>query len=368
MLPISKPFISNLEIELVTEAVQSGWVSSLGHYIEQFERDFGIFCGVVYALTVSNGTVGLHLALATLGIKEGAEVIVPDLTFVATANAVRMSGAIPIPVDVDRSTYCISISAIEAAITPNTRAIVPVHLYGYPANMPEILKLAYDNNLLVIEDAAEAHGASIGCRFVGSFGDFGVFSFYGNKILTTGEGGMLTTNNYEHFKRARHLRDHAMSKEKRYWHTELGYNYRMTNLQAALGVAQLQQVEQFLRERRQILDQYRNRLEQHGIECNPKGCDEVNPVNWITCAVLPNASRIVRDKVILMMAEAGVDSRPFFYPLSDLPMYESAPNPVSQILSSTGINLPTYIGITPDEIDIVSTALLNACINCGLMQ
>ena len=368
MIPISKPFLSNLELEFVSEAVQSGWVSSLGRYIEQFESGFAAFCGVKYALTVSNGTVGLHLALATLGIKEGDEVIVPDLTFAATANAVRMTGAIPIPVDVERDSYCISVSAIEAAITPNTRAIIPVHLYGYPANMPDILRLATARSLLVIEDAAEAHGASIGGRVVGSFGDFGVFSFYGNKILTTGEGGMLTTNNYELFKRARHLRDHAMSKEKRYWHTELGYNYRMTNLQAALGVAQLQQVEQFLAERSQILDQYRNRLEQHGIECNPYGGEGIKPVNWITCAVLPNASRIVRDKVIFLMAESGVDSRPFFYPLSDLPMYESVPNPVSQILSSTGINLPTYIGITPDDIDIASTALLNACISCGLVQ
>jgi len=219
MIPVSKPYLSRREIDYVNNALQSGWVSSLGEYIERFESEFANFCGANYALTVANGTVGLHLALVGLNVAVGDEVIIPDLTFVATANAVRMANANPVMVDVCRDTYCIDPEKIASAITERTRAIIPVHLYGHPANMKAILEVAQRYDLKVIEDAAEAHGASINGQRVGGIGDCGVFSFYGNKIITTGEGGMIVTNDHELYQRLKFLRDHAMSKEIRYWHT-----------------------------------------------------------------------------------------------------------------------------------------------------
>jgi perosamine synthetase len=358
MIPVSQPKLSRREIDYVMDAVQSGWVSSLGAYIDIFEHKFAEFCGTRYAVSVCNGTVGLHLALEVLGIGEGDEVIVPDLTFVATANAVRMARGVPVMVDVRRDTYCIDPEQIVRAITPRTRAIIPVHLYGHPANMPLIMQIAREHNLRVIEDAAEAHGAAIGGTRVGAFGDCGVFSFYGNKIITSGEGGMITTNDADFYARARLLRDHAMSKEIRYWHTELGYNYRITNLQAALGAAQLEQIGEFLAFRKNLLARYREMLAPHGIECNPGVA--ADPVNWMVCAVVEGLDRNRRDGIIAAMRGRGVEARPFFFPMSMLPMYERRDNPVSYQLSECGFNLPTFVGMTDEQVSIACDAFLSA--------
>jgi perosamine synthetase len=361
VIPISQPKISQLEIDYVTDAVKSGWVSSLGRYVTKFEEDFAAFCGTRYALSVCNGTVGLHLALETLGIGAGDEVIVPDLTFVATANAVVTAGATPVMVDVRRDTYCVDPACIAAAITSRTRAVIPVHLYGHPADMPAIEALGAKHRLQVIEDAAEAHGAAIAGRRVGSFGACGVFSFYGNKIITSGEGGMITTNDVKLYEKARYLRDHAMSKETRYWHTEVGYNYRMTNIQAALGLAQLEQIDDFIRQRADLLAMYRHGLEGQGIECNPSV--DAGPVNWISCAVVEGLDRGQRDAVIESMRARGVDSRPFFFPMSTLPMYAPASGaragtPVTHQLSKSGFNLPTFVGMTEDQVSEVCSTFL----------
>ena len=358
MIPVSQPKLSQLEIDYVTDAIKSGWVSSLGAYIDSFEKKFAEYCGTQYAVSVCNGTVGLHLALKVLGIGEGDEVIVPDLTFVATANAVVTAGGIPVMVDVCRDTYCIDPAEIIKAITPKTRAIVPVHLYGHPANMPVILEIAREHNLYVIEDAAEAHGASIDKVRVGAFGDCGVFSFYGNKIITSGEGGMITTNDFDFYTKARLLRDHAMSKEIRYWHTEVGYNYRITNLQAALGLAQLEQIDGFLKFRNDLLIQYKEKLEPRGVECNPS--INADPVNWMVCAVVDGLDRKRRDFVIGYMRELGVDARPFFFPMSMLPMYSPRDTPVSCKLSECGFNLPTFVGMTESQVSKTCTAFLSA--------
>ena len=363
MIPVSRPSISDAELELVTDAVRSGWVSSLGVYLDKFERSFADYCGVEHAISVSNGTVGLHLALCALGIGPGDEVIVPDLTFVASANAVRTAGATPVIVDVCRDTYCIDPAAVENAITGKTKAIMPVHLYGHPADMQKILQIAQSRGLKVIEDAAEAHGASIGSSKAGAFGDCGVFSFYGNKIITTGEGGMITTNDSALEARVRLLRDHAMSKETRYWHTEVGFNYRMTNLQAALGLAQMRQIDQFLAARSKLLTLYKHRLEPHGIELNPNvGC---NPVVWLVTAILPGVTREKRDQIISDMHQHGVDTRPFFYPLTMLPMYQAEANPVAHALSKSGLNLPTFVGMTEDQVETVCETLLRAVDRCS---
>ncbi|HEX6063912.1 MAG TPA: DegT/DnrJ/EryC1/StrS family aminotransferase [Longimicrobiales bacterium] len=357
MIPVSRPSLSPEDIQSVTDAVASGWVSSLGPHLERFEREFAEFCGVKHSVSTSNGTVALHLALKVLNIGAGDEVIVPDLTFVATANAVMLAGATPVIADVRASDWCIDPDAVERLISPRTRAIMPVHLYGHPCDMAALRAIAARHGLAIIEDAAEAHGAEYdGCR-VGSLGDCGTFSFYGNKIITTGEGGMLTTNSDAIAERARFLRDHGMSKELRYWHTEVAYNYRMTNLQAALGASQLARIAEFLEQRDRILESYRRQLEPAGITMNPVSAT-VRPVNWITCALVPDITREQRDLIIAGLKEDGIDTRPFFYPLTALPMYAREGNTVAHDLSARGINLPTYPGLEDADITHIADALL----------
>jgi len=359
LIPISKPSLGSLENSLVLDALQSGWISSKGPYIEQFEEAFAEYCGTRHCIAVANGTVGLHLALAVFGITSGDEVIVPDLTFVATASAVRYTGATPVFADIDPDTWCLDPADIAKKLTKRTKAIIPVHLYGHPAPMREINELAKKNGLIVVEDAAEAHGAEYHGKRVGALGDVGVFSFYGNKIITTGEGGALTTDSDEWAERAKFLRDHAMDRNIRYWHTDVGFNYRMTNIQAAIGVAQLRQIEPFINERREILEHYRRHLRHTHFRLNPE-TEGMRPVNWMTSVYADSLTRATRDELLAKLHSVGVDSRPFFYPITALPMYEGGPNPVSARVSSGGLNLPTYIGLTGSDIAQVCTSLISA--------
>ena len=358
--PISQPSIGEKEIAYVTDAVASGWVSSIGKYIEQFEKMFAAFCGTEHAVATSNGTTALHLALVCMGVKAGDEVIVPDLTFVATANAVQYTGASVVTVDVDPRTLCIDVDAIRRAITPRTRAIIPVHLYGHPANMPGIMALARESGIAVIEDAAEAHGAEIHGRRVGSIGDLGVFSFYGNKVVTSGEGGMITTNDRELYAKARFLRDHAMSQERRYWHTEVGYNYRMTNLQAALAVAQMERIDDFIAKRRQIMGWYREELGAEPklrLNHDEAGCD---CVYWMVCLEVDGLTDGPRAQLMKRLREMGVDSRPYFYPVSDMPMYKAADTPVAHAVSVKGMNLPSYVDLSRGDVAEIGAAVRRA--------
>jgi perosamine synthetase len=347
-------------MEYVADAVASGWVSSLGKYIEAFEKAFATFCGSTYALAVSNGTTALHLALVSMGIRATDEIIIPDLTFVATANAVSFTGARVVPVDIEADTLCIDCDAIRKAITKHTRLIMPVHLYGHPAKMDEICEIAREHNLLVLEDAAEAHGAKYLGRPVGSLGDCGVFSFYGNKIITSGEGGMLTTNSKQLHDRAKLLRDHAMGSERRYWHTEVGYNYRMTNLQAALGLAQLERIDAILEHRRQLMGWYREELRNVSrVRLNNEPAGSRN-VYWMICLEIPGMDYPQRDRLIGLLKEHGVDSRPYFYPVSELPMYERAITPIAHAASASGINLPTYFDLTKADVAVIARAVREA--------
>jgi perosamine synthetase len=352
-IPISKPSIGENEIEYVTDAVRSGWVSSLGKYIDMFEEKFANYCGTKYAVATSNGTTALHLTLVSLGITSEDEVIIPDFTFVATGSAVKYIGAKPVTVDIDEDTLCISSDAIKKAITPKTKAIIPVHLYGHPANMLEINKIAQEHKLFVIEDAAEAHGAEVSGSRVGGLGDAGVFSFYGNKIITSGEGGMVTTNDEELYNKMRYLRDHAMSKEKRYWHTELGFNYRMTNLQAALGVAQFERLDEILAKKKEVFKWYKENLSDVEAITLNKQKSWARNVYWMVCLEIDGYTEIKRDRFIKNLKSQNIDSRPYFFPLSDMPIYDEAVTPVTHKVYQRGINLPSYFDISREQVNYV---------------
>jgi perosamine synthetase len=361
-IPVSAPVIGAREIEYVTDAVRSGWVSSIGPYVERFEQAFAAYLGVEHAIAVSNGTVGLHLALHSLGIGPGDEVLVPDMTFVATANTVLQTGARPVFVDVDPETWCMDPEAARRAITSETRAIVPVHLFGHPADMDDLLLLAVKNNLQVVEDAAEAHGAEIAGRKVGGIGRLGVFSFYGNKIITTGEGGMVVTNDDELADRLRYLKDHGMSPERRYYHTELAFNYRLTNLQAALGLAQLEQIEDFIARKRAIFKQYAQILSGiPGAQLNVEQPGMRN-VFWMISLVLGEQITLDREELGARLRAHSIDWRPFFVPMHTLPHLadyravgrEGPGCPVSDRLARRGLCLPSGCNLDPEEVQYVA--------------
>ena len=322
MIPVAEPFLGKEELNNVIDAVKSGWISSRGNYIPRFESEFAAYCGTRYGVATANGTVALHLSLAALEIGEGDEVIVPTLTFIATANAVRYTGAKPVFVDAHPNYWCLDPERIEAAITARTKAIIPVHLYGHPCDMNKIMTIAEKHKLLIIEDAAEAHGAEYQNKKVGSFGTVGCFSFFGNKIITTGEGGMCLTDNKELANKMSLLRDHGMNPNKKYWHDVTGFNYRMTNIQAAIGTAQFQKIDEFLSKKRQIVSWYAENLKNvQGISLQPQ-LDWAKCVCWMYSVLIEDDFGMSRDSVIEYMAKEGIETRPLFYPLTTMPPYK----------------------------------------------
>ncbi|MBI3456097.1 MAG: DegT/DnrJ/EryC1/StrS family aminotransferase [Candidatus Rokubacteria bacterium] len=358
MIPVFAPWLSENVRRYVLDCVESGWISSLGEYVGRFEREFARFCEARHAVATANGTTALHLALATLGIGPGDEVLVPDLTFVATANVVHYTGATPVFVDADPATWTLDPDDARRKVTARTRAIIPVHVYGHPADLDPLLALAEARGLEVVEDAAEAHGARYKGRRVGALGRIGAFSFYGNKIITTGEGGMVVTNDPALAERAAFLRDHAMDPKRRYYHPEVGFNYRMTNIQAAIGCAQLEQAEAILDRRKAIAAAYEAGLAGIPGLTGPPAAPWAENVYWMYSVLIGPAFGRDRDAVREGLRARGVDSRPFFVPLHELPPYRSdAPFPVATALSRTGINLPSGTGLTPEEIATVCRAL-----------
>src|SRR5260370_12394380 len=363
-IPISQPSIGARERELVLDAVDSGWVSSIGKYIDEFETVFGRYCVTEFALTVSTGTTGLKRALVALGLGRGAEVIMPDLTFVATANAVASTGATPVLADVDSDTLCIDPASVEALITERTKVIMPVHLYGHPADMDALTAIAKAHNVTVIEDAAEAHGAEYKGRRVGGLSQCGVFSFYGNKVVTTGEGGMLSTNAPAFYQRAKRLRDHAMSKERRYFHDERGFNYRMTNLQAALGVAQMERIDDFLKRRAEIMAWYNSAIPFcKGVRLN-RVQNWANSAFWMVCLEVDEFDEARRNAFMGGLKQRGIDSRPYFCTMSSMPMYKQRPLPVAARKAQTGLNLPSFFDLTQKDVEriggVVNELLVDA--------
>jgi perosamine synthetase len=362
-IPLAQPDLGDEEVANVTDAVRSGWISSLGSYVRTFEERFSAFCGARYGVAVMNGTAALHLALAAVGVGEGDEVAIPTLTFVATANAVRYCGARPIFVEADPSHWGMDVRDLGARITPETRAIVPVHLYGHPCDMDPILALARRHGLAVVEDAAQALGTEYRGRRAGSLGDIGCFSFYGNKIMTTGEGGMCVLNDAGLRERLLLLRDHGMDAKRRYWHEVIGFNYRMTNLQAAVGVAQLDKLPRLIEARRRVAAWYAECLadlaRRKGLTLHPELPWARNSF-WLYSVLLP-ADGPPSGDVVARLAEEGVDSRPFFHPIHTLPPYATGARfPIAEDLAIRGVSLPSGHGLQRRDVERVAAALTRA--------
>ena len=354
-IPVAAPDLNGNEERYVVDAIRSSWISSTGVYVERFERELSAACGTSTALGVCNGTVALHLALLALGVRPGDEVLVPALTYVATANAVRYVGGEPVFVDVDPATWCLDPARLEDAITRRTRGIIAVHLYGHPADMDAINRVAGIHGLWVVEDAAEAHFATYKGRPVGGLADIATFSFYGNKLITSGEGGAVTMSDPRLELRARTLRGQGMDPARRYYFPVTGYNFRLTNVACAILCAQLERRESIIARRRKIFDAYRSGLlGVPGIGFQPVA-EWAVPAPWLFCMTVdPNAYGRTRDELVRRLDAEGIETRPFFLPLNTLPPFREGARrrgdavPVVESLAGSGLNLPTFSGLTQD--------------------
>ncbi|MGQ9585016.1 MAG: DegT/DnrJ/EryC1/StrS family aminotransferase [Anaerolineae bacterium] len=358
MIPVAEVVLGDQEKAYVQDCLKTGWISSLGKYVPAFEGAFSRFCGTRFGVATSNGTTALHLALEVLGVGPGDEVIVPTLTFVATANAVHYTGARPVFADSEEATWNLDPEDVRRRITPRTKGIIPVHLYGHPADMDPLLEVAREHGLWVLEDAAEAHGARYKGRRVGALGRASCFSFYGNKIITTGEGGMILTDDADLAEKAAWLRDHGMSKEKRYWHPVIGYNFRMTNIQGALGLGQLERIEAILEKKRTIARLYNEHLAGvQGLTLPPEA-EWAENVYWMYSVLVEDDFGLDRDALMAALRERGVDTRPFFYPIHIMPPYDRGERfPVAERLAARGVNLPSGLSLTEEQIAMICGAI-----------
>ncbi len=350
---VLEPDIGEQEINNVLECVTSGWISSQGRFIGEFEKAFSKYLGGGHAIAVSNGTVALQLGLTSLGIGPGDEVIVPNFTFGASINAIIHTGATPVLVDVDAETWTIDLNELRKLITPRTKAIMPVHLYGQPARIDEINEIASKNGLFVIEDCAEALGATYKTRRVGLDGDCTCFSFFANKTITTGEGGMVVFKDAKLAERARILRDHGMSPQKRYWHDYPGFNFRMTNMQAAVGVAQMNRIDEFLTRRKLVFQTYDSLLSgRQDLSLLPKNSWSENSY-WLYTLILNGYEVETRDQLIKQLGNRGIDARPGFYPMHLMAPYREFGResyPITSHISANLISLPSSPSLSKNEI------------------
>jgi perosamine synthetase len=364
IIPVSDPRLDGNELRYLTQCIQSNWISSAGRFVREFEDAFAAAVGCRHGVAASNGTTSLHLALVTLGIGPGDEVIIPTFTMIATANAVRYTGAAPVLVDAERETWNLDLARLEAKITPRTRGICLIHTYGHPVDMDPLTHLAERHGLWVLEDAAEAHGARYKDRPVGSLGRAASFSFYANKIITTGEGGMVTTNDAELARVARRLRDHAFSDERHFWHKYLGFNYRMTNLQAAVGLAQTERLAEFVEIRRANAARYTKALSRIPGLGLPVERPWARNVYWMYGVVVEDAFGISRDELRRRLARRGIETRTFFIPIHLQPIYyaafEGQRYPVAEDLCRRGLYLPSGATLTDAEIDYVCAMVREA--------
>jgi perosamine synthetase len=362
-IPVSEPLIGDNTLPLVTECVETGWVSSEGRFIPEFERKFSQFCGAAHGVAVSNGTTALQVAMKALSLEPGSEVIMPSYTIISCAIAVLEADCVPVLVDCDPETWCMDLDQVEAAITPRTRAIMPVHMFGHPVDMRRVMKLAAKHDLRVVEDAAEAHGAEVEGRRVGSFGDMACYSFYANKIVTTGEGGMVVTSSDHYAGRLRSLRNLCFRPERRFYHTEIGHNYRLTNLQAAIGVAQVDRVEDHIRRKRKMAKAYHERLSDLAQIALPVEREWAKNVYWMYCLILADDVAFDALEFAKRLRAKGIDTRPLFLGMHEQPvllergLFAGSSYPVTERLARRGLYVPSGLGLTEMQIDRVSAAV-----------
>lgn len=362
-IPVNKPVISIEGKKNVEEALRSGWISSAGKYIGEFEKKFAKYVGTKYAITTTSGMSALHLAVVAIGLKDGDEVIVPAFTMGAPWLAVIYTGAKPVFVDCERETFNMDPFLIEKKITKKTKAILVVHIYGHPADMDAITKIAKKHKLVVIEDAAEAHGAKYKGKIVGSIGDFGCFSFYANKIITSGEGGMIVTNNKLYAEEIGKYKDYYFSPKKRFIHEKVGFNYRMTNMQAGLGLGQLKHINEYIKKKHTMAKLYKKYLEKIPGISLPIAKPECTNVYWMYSVVVdPNKFGFTKDELRKALLKRGVDTRDFFYSPSEQPFLKpylknSDKFPNTYWASQNGLYLPSGLAITNSQILSVANSI-----------
>ena len=355
MIPIYQPDLSGNEKKYLMECVDSTWISSKGKFIDQFEEKFMTFTKASFATSVHNGTVAIHLALEALGVTAGDEVIVPTLTYIASVNPIVQVGAVPVFVDSLESTWQVDPEDIKKKITPKTKAIMVVHLYGQASDMDAIMQIARDYNLLVIEDCAEAFGTLYKGQHVGTFGDVGAFSFFGNKTITCGEGGMVTAREKTVYEKMKHLKNQGVSATKQYWHDVVAFNYRMTNMQAAIGLAQIERAETFIARKKDIAELYKKYLSDVPVIVHQEQPETVHSYWMVSILVERTDDReCLRD----FLKNFEIETRPLFYPVHTMPMYKKKGSfTVAESLGSRGINLPSWPGLTNEQVIFICTKI-----------
>jgi perosamine synthetase len=372
MIPVNEPLLTEQEFKYVSECVRTGWISSSGRFIEEFEQKWTAYCGRRYGIAVSNGTVALQLAVASIGLQPGDEVIMPTFTIISCALAVIYNGGVPVLVDCDPRTWCMDVSQLEAKITSRTRAIMPVHIYGHPVDMDPILKLAEKHSLAIVEDAAEAHGAKYlserdtagpSWRTCGSFGTLSCFSFYANKLVTTGEGGMVLTDDSKLAEKAQSLRNLCFQSDRRFYHKELGFNFRLTNIQAALGLAQLERIDEIIDRKRWMGEEYNRRLA--GLKSLQLPVEEswARNVYWMYGVVLSEETGIDATVFAEKLKDLGIETRPFFLGLHEQPVFHQKElflrerHSVAERIARQGLYLPSGLALTREQISQVCDAV-----------
>ncbi len=372
MIPVNEPLVGEKEIEYVLDCLRTGWISSSGKYLESFEQAWANYCGMRYGIAVSNGTTALQVAAACIGLQPGDEVILPTFTIISCAQAVTYNGGIPVLVDSEPRTWCMDVNQLAGRITPRTRAIMPVHIYGHPVDMDPVISLAKQHGLLVIEDAAEAHGAEYLSgrgtsnsvwRRSGGLGDISVFSFYANKLVTTGEGGMVLTNDPAIAEQARSLRNLCFKRERRFYHTELGHNFRLTNLQAAIGLAQIERLPETIAKKRWMGETYTRRLMNISSIQLPVEEPWARQVYWMYGLVLDESTGIDAVEFARRLLTEGVETRPFFLGMHEQPvfmdmgLFKGEKYPVAERIARQGLYLPSGLTLTEIQIDEVCHAV-----------
>ncbi len=363
MIPVNEPRLGEREVEYVTECIRTGWISSVGRFIEEFERQWAAYCDMPHGVAVSNGTVALEVAVACLDLQPGDEVILPTFTIISCAQAVTRNGGVPVLVDADPRTWCMDVAQVATKITARTKAIMPVHIYGHPVDMAPLWRLAEEHQLQIIEDAAEAHGATYRGQRCGGLGDLSCFSFYANKIITTGEGGMVLARDARLAERARSLRNLCFRPERRFYHTELGNNYRLTNLQAAIGLAQLERIDALLAHKRWLGRRYTELLQDIAGLSLPVEEPWATNVYWMYGVVLDEATGLDAAEFARRLKARGVETRPFFLGMHEQPvfwqrgLFRGERYPVAERIARQGLYLPSGLTLTEEQVVEVCDAV-----------